>query len=210
MALMHPTTTLTPTKLELLAVWLPNQPWFDGDAAQLERVGEYRFDDPEGEVGLNGLLFTAGSDTVYHVPLTYRSAPLEAAEEFFVGTMEHGVLGTRYVTQAIGDPVYRAALAQTIAQGGAGADEFEQDAAGNVSPRAIAVPLRGSGEPDAAVPEVWAAEVTVEGGSSVADTGFTSLRVIHVLADVAPSAGARVLEATWAGRNTPVVIAELH
>ena len=28
-------STLTPTKLELLAAWLPTQPWFDGDAADL-------------------------------------------------------------------------------------------------------------------------------------------------------------------------------
>jgi hypothetical protein len=51
MAVMHP-TTLVPSKLELLAAWLPSQPWFDGDASRLESLGAYRFDDPVGDVGL--------------------------------------------------------------------------------------------------------------------------------------------------------------
>ena len=49
MALMHE-TTLVPSKYELLAGWLPTQPWSPGDATRLERVGAYRLDDPAGEV----------------------------------------------------------------------------------------------------------------------------------------------------------------
>ena len=41
--------TLTPTKLELLAGWLPSQDWFHGSADDLTRVASYRFVDPDGE-----------------------------------------------------------------------------------------------------------------------------------------------------------------
>src|SRR5690606_27622220 len=127
--------------------------WFAGDVARLERVGEYRLDDPDGEVGLNGILVTAGDEVVYHVPLSYRAEPLDEGEEFLVGTSEHGVLGKRWVTAAIGDPVFRAVLAQTISQGASGAEEFVSDEAGNISRREIAVPVHGTGEEDAQVPE---------------------------------------------------------
>lgn len=206
---MHPYTTMSPTKLELIATWLSAQPWFEGEASQLERVGEYRFDDPEGEVGLNGVLVTAGSETVYHVPLTYRGAPLDEGEAFSVGTSEHGVLGTRWVTAAIGDPVYRAVLAQTIAQGDTGAEEFISDEAGNVTQREIVVRVQGSGHADAQVPEMWAAEVSVIGTSSVASTGFATLGVIHVLDGTATVLNAQTLTATWPGQQSPVVIATL-
>ena len=35
--------TLSPSKLELLAPWLVQQSWFEGDAADLERVAFFRF-----------------------------------------------------------------------------------------------------------------------------------------------------------------------
>lgn len=213
MAIMHPHTTLVPSKLEILAGWLPTQPWFMGDAHQLARVGEYRLDDPEGEVGLNGILVTAGDDTVYHVPLTYRNAPLDAGEEFLLGTMEHGVLGTRWVTFGPGDPVYRHVLASTIAQCGSGAEEFVTTADGAVSAREIAVPLRGSGEPGATVPEMWAVDVTTDAVSTLVDTGFITLRVIHVPgADAVKSlvrGPVETLTARWAGQEAPLVIAAL-
>jgi hypothetical protein len=45
--------TLTPTKLELLARWLPKQPWFAGESASgLTNIAAFRFDDPDGEVGV--------------------------------------------------------------------------------------------------------------------------------------------------------------
>ena len=50
MGLMH-LTTMTPSKLELLAAWLPSQPWFVGDANSLVSLSGFRLDDPAGEVG---------------------------------------------------------------------------------------------------------------------------------------------------------------
>jgi Maltokinase N-terminal cap domain len=109
MAIIHK-TTLTPTKLELLAAWLPAQPWYadHGHAPELARAGGFRLDDPQGEVGIEFMVVTDGSDdraVAYLVPLTYRASPLEGADGGLVGTTEHGVLGRRWVYDGIGDPV---------------------------------------------------------------------------------------------------------
>ncbi|MEI2826114.1 MAG: hypothetical protein V9F04_06650 [Dermatophilaceae bacterium] len=47
-------------------------------------------------------------------PLTYRSAPLAGADRALVGTIEHSVLGTRWVYDAPHDPAYVAELLRTI------------------------------------------------------------------------------------------------
>src|SRR3954452_5507260 len=114
MALLHGGASITPNKLEVLAAWLPSRAWFTGDASALEVIGTYRFDDPDGEVGMETHLLRAGDSAIYQVPLTYRSAPIEGAEAFLVGTMEHTVLGSRWVHHASIDPVYLAVLADTI------------------------------------------------------------------------------------------------
>jgi hypothetical protein len=49
---------------------------------------------------------TSGREpTAYLVPLTYRGAPLEGAGHALVGTMEPGVLGTRWAYDGCHDPV---------------------------------------------------------------------------------------------------------
>ncbi|MEU3777593.1 1,4-alpha-glucan branching protein [Streptomyces sp. NPDC032472] len=109
MALIH-RTTITPTKLELLAAWLPAQPWYaaTGSAPDPVKAGGFRLDDPEGEVGIEFMVVadaSAGAPVAYLVPMTYRGAPLEGAEAGLVGTTEHGVLGKRWVYDATHDPV---------------------------------------------------------------------------------------------------------
>lgn len=211
MALLYTDTTLVPSKLELVAEWLQKQPWFTGDPTKISRVSGYRLDGPEGEVGIDGILVSAGEDRVYHVPLTYRGAPLDGGEAHLVGTTEHGVLGTRWVTEGAGDPVYRAVIAQVIAQGGSGSEELVHQPDGSTVAREIQMPLHGSGESGAQVPELWAAEVSLAGSASVASTGLTTLRVLHVPgADAAAARGAAgTLTATWPGQDAPVVIATL-
>ncbi|TDE97489.1 hypothetical protein EXU48_04685 [Occultella glacieicola] len=114
MAILH-RATLTPTKLELLETWLdtPASGGLDG-AGRLRQVGNYRFDDPDGEVGVEALLITRGGP-VRQAVLTYRAAPLAGAEQHLIATMEHSVLGRRWVYDGQGDPValavYRRALA---------------------------------------------------------------------------------------------------
>lgn len=113
--------TLTPTKLELLGAWLPSQSWFAGSADDLERVAAYRFVDPEGEVGIETILIRSGG-AIYQVPLTYRAEALDEASDSLVGTTEHSVLGTRYVYDAVGDPVYLVELLRVIHEGDTEAD----------------------------------------------------------------------------------------
>src|ERR1700761_6724362 len=112
MSVIHK-TTLSPGKLELLAPWLPAQPWYQGAGPVLVKCGGFRLDDPAGVVGLEFMLVadTSGEvPVVYHVPLTYRGAPLDGAGSALVGTTEHGVLGRRWVYDGIRDPVLSAAL----------------------------------------------------------------------------------------------------
>lgn len=114
-AIIHD-ATLTPSKLDLLATWLPSQSWFTGNAEDLERVASYRFVDPDGEVGIETILVRSAG-VIYQVPLTYRGEPLEEATDSLVGTMEHSALGARYVYDAVGDPVYQVELLRVIHEG---------------------------------------------------------------------------------------------
>ncbi|WP_405859482.1 1,4-alpha-glucan branching protein [Streptomyces sp. NBC_00090] len=109
MAVIHH-TTLQPTKLELLASWLPTRAWYAGrEGGPLPaKAGGFRLDDPAGEVGIEFMAVTDGtgeSATTYLVPMTYRGTPLEGADDALIGTCEHGVLGTRWIYDGAHDPV---------------------------------------------------------------------------------------------------------
>ncbi|WP_330333585.1 1,4-alpha-glucan branching protein [Streptomyces sp. NBC_00536] len=104
-------TTMNPGKLDLLAAWLPGRPWYvaTGQAPVPVKAGGFRLDDPEGEVGIEFMVVTdtsGGRQVAYHVPVTYRGAPLEGAAAGLIGTSEHGVLGRRWVYDAAHDPVF--------------------------------------------------------------------------------------------------------
>ncbi|KRC65341.1 hypothetical protein ASE12_11555 [Aeromicrobium sp. Root236] len=184
MAILHANADITPTKPELLATWLPTQPWFAGDASALEHLGAYRFDDPDGEVGMETHLVRAGDGPVLQVPWTYRGAPLDGAESHLVGTMEHTVLGDRWVYDAIADPVYQAVLTATILTGGTQA-ELVRDL--------------GDGRTQIRPPDV---QVTGSGGAD----GSVDLEVRRVLDGPAPQ-GDAALTGTWPGVTDPVVLA---
>ncbi|WNE96409.1 1,4-alpha-glucan branching protein [Streptomyces luomodiensis] len=116
MSIIHK-TTLTPTKLELLATWLPAQPWYAATqrAPELSKAGGFRLDDPKGEVGIEFMVVRDDSGdrpAWYHVPMTYRAAPLDGADPALIGTAEHGVLGRRWVYDGPHDPVF---VAQVLA-----------------------------------------------------------------------------------------------
>ena len=116
---VHTTATLSPSKLELLAEWLPKQAWFNGDPADLERVAFWRFVDPDGEVGIDSMLIRSG-EAIYHVPVTWRAEPLDEGD--LIGTLEHSELGTRYGYDAVSDPVYVVELLRVIHEGDTEAD----------------------------------------------------------------------------------------
>ncbi|RZU46346.1 hypothetical protein EV284_1018 [Streptomyces sp. BK022] len=117
MSVIHK-TTLTPTKVELLTSWLPGRPWYRGPGTpELERTGGFRLDDPAGEVGIEFVVVTDRSTPepiAYLAPLTYRGAPLAGAEDALIGTMEHGVLGKRWVYDGCHDPVLTTELLALI------------------------------------------------------------------------------------------------
>ena len=127
MATVHKGATIVPNKIEMVTEWMPHQRWYHGKGhlPQLRRVGGFRFEDPDGEVGCETLLLADEAVTpavVYQVPLTYRGAPLEGAEHALLGTMEHSVLGTRWVYDGPHDPVYVAQLMTTILDSGVSDD----------------------------------------------------------------------------------------
>jgi hypothetical protein len=111
-AIIHVQATIAPTKRELAEAWLGRQGL--GGAGDAEMLGSYRFDDPEGEVGIEALLVRRAGE-VFHLPLTYRAAPLDGAEAHLVSTMDHSVLGRRWVYEAAGDPVALACYAAALA-----------------------------------------------------------------------------------------------
>lgn len=93
---------LSPSKPEILRTFLSGRSW--GESGELELLGAYRFDDPDGEVGIECHLARVG-ETVYHLPLAYRAELVEGAEEGLIGTMDHSVLGERHVYDGLADDV---------------------------------------------------------------------------------------------------------
>ncbi|WP_440709548.1 CG0192-related protein [Herbiconiux sp. YIM B11900] len=144
MALIHQ-ATIVPSKLELAAAWAPHRPWFAGRVSPPLAVGSaFRFDDPAGEVGIETLLLQDADGSTVQVPLSYRGAELAGAEGSLVGTMEHSVLGSRWVYDAAGDPVAVAALVSAILERGREAELEVETAEGRVRREADASVL-GSG-----------------------------------------------------------------
>ncbi|MGW4746037.1 maltokinase N-terminal cap-like domain-containing protein [Streptomyces sp. NPDC004290] len=119
MAVIHH-TTMQPTKLELLTAWLPGRPWYAGGPGgpSPAKAGGFRLDDPAGEVGIEFMAVTDGTGPdalTYLIPMSYRGAPLEGAEDALIGTSEHGVLGTRWIYDGTHDPVLVAQLYALLA-----------------------------------------------------------------------------------------------
>jgi hypothetical protein len=204
MSLYH-RATLTPTKQQLLASWVPSQRWGPADADDLMHVGSFRFDDPEGEVGMETHLLRHGG-TVLQVPLTYREAALEGADEAFITTMEHSALGTRYVYDGVRDPRYVTILAAATLTGQGEALGMVYDA-----DRWFTVPssvrIHGGG---------WGADrVAVDGFELLSDDGAAVLRNerFELRLHRYPMPGPRPaigLVASWATADEPVVITEIR
>lgn len=114
MGKIHKGATLSPHFREFLPAWVEGQAWYEGPGG-LRPTGFLRFEDPAGEVGMETHLLHDGQ-AVYQVPLTYRPAPLDGGT--LVTTAEHSVLGTRWIYDAVTDPVWTAVLLDLVATGG--------------------------------------------------------------------------------------------
>lgn len=197
---------LRPSKQELLETWLPQQEWYVGTGSGLEHIGAYRFDDPAGEVGLETHLVRSGTGPVMQVPLSYRGAPLPDAEEWLVCTMQHSVLGQRWVYDACADPVYAAALASAMLTGAGEAPQFvDQD--GQLEPVQSAVWVRGSGTPGTEVPVIATARPTSTGPVTTIDTDGPALSAVRVLGEAKDLGGLRQLRGTWPGQEETELLA---
>lgn len=189
---------LSPGKLELVQTWLPTQEWSGLDAGvPLEVVTSYRFDDPAGEVGIEMHLVRSADNAdgpIYQVPVTYRGAPLEGAEDALITTMEHSVLGKRWVYDAVADPVFVEQARRTIAEADTSAEEIIVDG-DNPGPRTDIADARGTGW-DAAIKAVEEADLKV-----------TRLLEADQLAGAETGPG--MLMATWDGQSEPVELMRL-
>ncbi|WP_104163184.1 hypothetical protein [Cryobacterium sp. N22] len=210
MALLHK-ADITPSKIDLLSSWAPAQPWFVGEAGvSVTNLAAYRFDDPEGQVGIETILITAGDGPVLQVPVTYRDAPLAGAETSLITTMQHSVLGERWVYDATGDPAYLAAVANAALTGGHQA-ELNIEVDGQLVVREPTAMVAGSGTPGGTVvtpPTVAEINIRQEPGATVVTAG--SLRIVvarvlgddDVLANQAPDSAHEVLAGTWSDQPT--------
>jgi hypothetical protein len=209
MALIY-TAELSPSKPELLTRWVPRQSWFRGEAgAKVEIQGSYRFDDPAGEVGIETFLVKFGRGPTLQVPLTYRGRPLTSADGSVqpppITTMQHSVLGERWVYDGPRDPAYVAAAATAVLTGGTEAQLLSPD--GTVLPSRGAV--RGSGSQTDPLTEPSGVDTTDYDTTTTVVTGSFVLEVRRVIepVDLAADDGEAHLTGTWAGTHEPALLA---
>ncbi|WP_199546270.1 1,4-alpha-glucan branching protein [Streptomyces sp. N35] len=182
-------TTLKPTKLELLTDWLPGRPWYRGgpEGPRLSKAGGFRLDDPEGGVGIEFMVVSDagasydGAESSYLVPMTYRGAPLQGADEALIGTTEHGVLGKRWVYDGCHDPVLVGELAALID----GRAKAQAQSVSDQEDRDIRVAYEGAPLGAAGIEAV----TDTESGTGIRLTSGTTLRLVRALA---PGGGGHV------------------
>jgi hypothetical protein len=209
MALIYQ-ATLQPTKLELLAAWLPGRDWYTGPAGAVLRVAAFRFDDPAGAVGIETMLVRVGDGPVHQVPLTYRDAPLAGGDDWLLGTSEHSALGKRWIYDGAGDPVYAAALASAILGDTGQAQQLVQ-VDGRLEPRELDMSIASGATEGADVPAVGTIQRVVEDDPTLIVTDTVELAVIRRLDAGAEPTGAvltgAVLTGAWPGQATPLRLA---
>jgi hypothetical protein len=205
MAIFH-RATITPTKPELIAEWAPTRPWGPPAGQPIDVIGSYRFDDPDGRVGMETHLVAAG-DAVLQVPLTYRDEPLSGAEDALITEMEHSVLGTRWVYDGVRDPLFVVMLAAVAMTGqGEALGMAVYDGRWYIAPSNVRI--QGGGWTQQRVP--------VDGFELASDDAVAT--VLHndrfeLTMFRRPVPGPRPaigLTASWNGRGDSVVLAEIR
>lgn len=205
MALFH-RATVTPTKAELIASWAPTRPWGWAPTEPIDVIGSYRFDDPDGRVGMETHLVTAGG-ALFQVPLTYRDEPLGGAENALITEMRHSVLGTRWVYDGLRDPQFVVMLAGVAMTGqGEALGMALHDGRWYIAPSAVRI--RGGGWTEERVPVDGFELASDDASASVLQNDRFELTLFR-----RPIPGPRhamVLTATWAGQQDAVVLAAVR
>jgi hypothetical protein len=204
MALFH-LATITPTKAELIANWAPTQPWGPPADVPIEVIGSYRFDDPDGRVGMETHLVMAAG-TLLQVPLTYRDEPLDGAEDALIVEMQHSVLGTRWVYDGLRDPLLVVMLAAVAMTGqGEALGMAVYEGRWYIAPSNVRI--QGGGWTQRRVP-VDGFEVGHDDATSVVlrNDRFELTVFRRPVPGPRPAIG---LTATWDGQPDPVVLAEV-
>jgi hypothetical protein len=204
-ALFH-RATITPTKAELIAGWAPTQPWGPPSGSAMDVIGSYRFDDPDGRVGLETHLMQADG-VLFQVPLTYRDAPLDDAGDALITEMEHSVLGTRWVYDGLRDPRFVLMLAGVAMTGqGEALGLAQYEGRWYIAPSNVRI--QGGGWTQQRVP--------IDGFELASDDAIASV-LRNDRFDLTmyrrPVWGPRPaigLTATWDGQEDPVVLAEVR
>ncbi len=205
MAIFHVATT-TPSKAELIAEWIPTQPWGPERGDPTEQIGSFHFDDPEGRVGMEAHLVRADG-TVYLVPLTYRDTPLREADHALIGRMEHSALGTRWVYDGLGDDRYLTLLAGVALTGqGIALGMAQHDGRWYIAPSSLSVVGGGGKATPVAVDRFTVEDQRVAEVLAVSDRFEMT---IHRKPTTAPHPPIG-LRASWAGRSSDVVLVQLQ
>jgi hypothetical protein len=198
-------TTLSPSKLELITDWLPRQPWYRGGGRPvLAKSGGFRLDDPAGEVGIEIAIVADADGSRYLVPMSYRGAPIAGADEVLIGTSEHGVLGRRWIYDAVHDPV---AVSQLLALIGGQVHAQRQDLSDTVDASVRSAPPLPFAAAQARPPSV----VDENGRTSIALVpDDLSLHVVRVLNDAGEPDGDLLatvqMDVPGAGRRAVVLV----
>ena len=205
MALFH-LARITPTKGELIAQWAPTQPWGPPPDVEIDVIGSYRFDDPDGRVGMEVHLVDADG-MLLHVPLTYRDEPLAGADDALITEMQHSVLGTRWVYDGLRDPRLVVMLAAVTMTGqGEALGMAVYDGRWYIAPTNVRI--QGGGWTLERVPVDGFELASDEADGSVLRNDRFELTVFRrPVPGPRPAIG---LTATWDGRPDPVVLAEVR
>ena len=198
--------TITPTKEDLIRAWAPTQPWGPADVERFEVIGAYRFDDPDGRVGMECHVVDAGG-TLFHVPLTYRDEPLEELSDALITEMEHSVLGRRWVYDGLRDPQLVVMLAGVAMTGqGEALGMAVYDGRWYIAPTAVRI--QGGGWTLERVPvDRFTIEHEDEATPLLRNDRFELTVHRRPVPGPRPPIG---LTATWDGQPEPVVLAEVR
>ena len=110
-------------------------------------------------------------EAVVQAPLTYRGAPLEGAEAHLITTMEHTVLGRRWIYDGCGDPVWAAATVTAILTGASEEPLEVPDGEGGTKVFPSRTSARGSGTPGTTVEDTGTPVPRDEGDTTVVEAG---------------------------------------